>query len=105
MMNAYIETMGCQMNKYDSELVASILIKIGYELVANPNDADLILVNTCSVRKTAEDHAIGRLTQLGGLKYKNPALKIGAIGCMAERMQDSIRKQIPIIDLVVGPDA
>ena len=100
----YIKTYGCQMNKYDSELVAGLLQQHGLEPVAAPEDADVILVNTCAVRDHAEQRVLGHLTQLRLHKQADPSRKIGVLGCMAERMgQDLIAKR-PFVDFVLGPD-
>lgn len=101
---AYILTFGCQMNEYDSELLESILSADGYLLVPEPNQADLIVVNTCSVRQKAEDRALARITELTALKKLNRSLKIVVAGCMAKRAGQSIIDQIPSVDYVVGPD-
>jgi tRNA-2-methylthio-N6-dimethylallyladenosine synthase len=101
---AYILTFGCQMNEYDSELLESILSADGYLLVAEPNQADLIVVNTCSVRQKAEDRALARISELTALKKLNRSLKIVVAGCMARRAGQSIIDQIPLVDYVVGPD-
>jgi tRNA-2-methylthio-N6-dimethylallyladenosine synthase len=101
---AYILTFGCQMNEYDSELLESILSAEGYLLVPEPNQADLIVVNTCSVRQKAEDRALARITEMTALKKLNRSLKIVVAGCMARRAGQSIIDQIPLVDYVVGPD-
>lgn len=101
---AYILTFGCQMNEYDSELLESILSADGYLLVPEPNQADLIVVNTCSVRQKAEDRALARITEMTALKKLNRSLKIVVAGCMAKRAGQSIIDQIPLVDYVVGPD-
>jgi len=101
---AYILTFGCQMNEYDSELLESILSADGYLLVPEPNQADLIVVNTCSVRQKAEDRALARISELSALKKLNRSLKIVVAGCMAKRAGQSIIDQIPLVDYIVGPD-
>lgn len=101
----YIETYGCQMNFSDSEIVASILRENEYSLTGDARDASLILVNTCSIREKAEDRVWRRLRELKSLKKKNPALKIGVIGCMAERLHDKLLSSELGVDLVAGPDA
>jgi tRNA-2-methylthio-N6-dimethylallyladenosine synthase len=101
----YIETYGCQMNVADSEVVASILQKAGYETSENLSDAGLILINTCSIRDNAEQRIWGRLKALGHLKKKNRELKIGIIGCMAERLKEKLLETEKLVDIVVGPDA
>ena len=101
--NLYIETYGCQMNFSDSEIVASVL-RDEYAVVEQPGEADLILINTCSIRENAEQRVLKRLSELNALKKKNPQLRIGMIGCMAERMKDELFKTGKV-DLVAGPDA
>jgi len=101
----FIETYGCQMNKYDSELAARILEGEGYQPTNTPSDADLILVNTCSVRERAETRALGRLGALNAYKQDNPDVKIGVLGCMAQRIGDKILEEKPYIDFAIGPDS
>lgn len=101
----YIETYGCQMNVNDSEIVASVMVQNGYELVEKPENADLILVNTCSIRENAELRVRVRLRELGALRKINPGTRIGVIGCMAERMKEKLLEEDHSVDLVVGPDA
>lgn len=103
-MRIYIETYGCQMNMADSEIVASILKHEGYDLVTDLNKADIIFINTCSIRDNAEQRVIKRISELDALRKKKHWLKIGILGCMAERMQDSLIKTHNV-DLVVGPDS
>jgi tRNA-2-methylthio-N6-dimethylallyladenosine synthase len=100
----YIETYGCQMNKYDSELVAGILNKQGFQQADSVNDSDLILVNTCSVRQHAENRVLGRLDAFQVLKQENPDLMIGVLGCMAIRLQDQLLSQKSMVNFVLGPD-
>jgi tRNA-2-methylthio-N6-dimethylallyladenosine synthase len=100
----YIETYGCQMNKYDSELVAGILNKQGFEAAGSVNDSDLILMNTCSVRQHAETRVLNRLDAFQHLKQKNPDVMIGVLGCMAIRLQDQLLSQKPMVNFVLGPD-
>jgi len=104
MPNVYIETYGCQMNVADSEMVASILEKDGYRVVDEMDQADLILVNTCSVRENAENRIYGRLDVFKQVRKKNPALRIGVIGCMAERVKENLIQQYGV-NLVAGPDS
>jgi tRNA-2-methylthio-N6-dimethylallyladenosine synthase len=104
-MNLYIETYGCQMNVSDSEVVAAVLREHGYEICLSLDEADLILVNTCSVRDNAEQRVWGRLAELRALKRKKPELLLGVVGCMAERLKDQLLAREPAVDLVVGPDA
>ena len=100
----YIETYGCQMNVADSEVVASILGMEAYESSTKPEEADLILLNTCSVRDNAEQKIIARLKALQAYKRKNPRLIIGVLGCMAERVKEQLILEHGA-DLVAGPDA
>jgi len=102
--SVYIETYGCQMNLADSELVARILHEAGYALTDRPEDADVILLNTCAVRAHAEDRALGRAAQLGGLRAQRPWLTIGILGCVAQRLGAALPGRTPSVDLVVGPD-
>ena len=100
----YIETYGCQMNKYDSELVAGMLKEQGFQETDSSSDTDLILVNTCSVRQHAENRVLGRLDAFQVLKQKNPDLIIGVLGCMAIRLQDQLLNQKAMVNFVLGPD-
>jgi tRNA-2-methylthio-N6-dimethylallyladenosine synthase len=101
----YIETYGCQMNVADSEVVVSILSEAGYEATTNIKDAGLILINTCSIRDNAEQRIWGRLKAISHLKKQNNSLKIGIIGCMAERLKEKLIETDQLVDIVVGPDA
>ena len=101
----YIESYGCQMNFADSEVVASIISKEGYDSTRNLNDADLILLNTCSIREKAETTVRKRLESFNKLKKSNKHLKVGVLGCMAERLKSKFLEEEKIVDLVVGPDA
>ncbi|MDC3348834.1 tRNA (N6-isopentenyl adenosine(37)-C2)-methylthiotransferase MiaB, partial [Flavobacteriaceae bacterium] len=101
----FIESYGCQMNFADSEVVASIVSKQGYSSTNDLNDADLILLNTCSIREKAELTVRKRLESFNKLKRKNKNLKVGVLGCMAERLKDKFLDEEKIVDLVVGPDA
>ena len=103
--NLYIETYGCQMNVADSEVVASILKDEGYEICDAADAADLILVNTCSIRDNAEKKVLARGRQLQSLKKKNPELRIGIIGCMAERLSETLFEKLVGVDLLAGPDS
>jgi tRNA-2-methylthio-N6-dimethylallyladenosine synthase len=103
-MKFFIETYGCQMNVADSELVTSILIEAGNTAVANIDEAEVLLFNTCSVRQHAEDRVLGRISNELKRKKSNPAFKIGVIGCMAQRIGDELVKQNLGIDFVVGVD-
>jgi tRNA-2-methylthio-N6-dimethylallyladenosine synthase len=100
----YIETYGCQMNLADTEVVLSILKKQGFEIARTENDANVILINTCSVRDNAEQRVLGRLGNLKKIKEKTPEAVIGVIGCMAERLRDKLIDEKLSVDLVVGPD-
>jgi tRNA-2-methylthio-N6-dimethylallyladenosine synthase len=101
----YIETYGCQMNVADSEVVVSILKGAGYHPTEVINEAGLILINTCSIRDNAEQRIWGRLRALGHMKKKNRELRIGIIGCMAERLKEKLLEKDQLVDIVVGPDA
>ena len=100
----YIETFGCEMNKLDSEVLGGILEREGFSPAASPEDADVILVNTCSVREHAERRALARLGRLLGLKSERPEVVLGVVGCMAQRMKEELLARLPGIDLVAGPD-
>ena len=100
----FIETYGCQMNVADSEVVASVMETIGYHLTENEDDADAILVNTCSVRDNAEVRVLGRLQVLQQKKKNKPGLVVGLLGCMAERVKDELLSK-KLVDLVAGPDS
>jgi tRNA-2-methylthio-N6-dimethylallyladenosine synthase len=100
----YIETYGCQMNFSDSEIVESILLENDYVPATDMKTADLILMNTCSIRDNAEQRVRKRLNELHSLKRKNPSLVIGILGCMAERLKDKLLEEEKHIDLIVGPD-
>ena len=101
----YLESYGCQMNFSDSEIVASILDKHGYQTTRNYEESNLILLNTCSIREKAESTVRNRLKSFNELKRNNPSLIIGVLGCMAERMKESLLEEEKLVDLVVGPDA
>lgn len=98
----FIETVGCQMNVLDSELVVGSLRRQGYELTTEPRDADVILFNTCSVRQHAEDKIYSALGRLRGHKRKYPHKVVGVLGCMAQKDQELIRRRAPHVDLIVG---
>ncbi|MEJ5351710.1 MAG: tRNA (N6-isopentenyl adenosine(37)-C2)-methylthiotransferase MiaB [Melioribacteraceae bacterium] len=102
--HVYIETYGCQMNLADSELIMGILKKQGYEITKELEDANVILLNTCSVRENAEEKIFHRLDHLKNVKKKNPSAVIGVLGCMAERLRKSLIEEKKIVDVVVGPD-
>ena len=101
----FIESYGCQMNFSDSEIVASILQNEGFNTTQNLEDADLVLVNTCSIRDKAEQTVRKRLEKYNAVKKINPGMKVGVLGCMAERLKSKFLEEEKIVDLVVGPDA
>ena len=101
----YIESYGCQMNFADSEVVASILMDKGFGVTQNFEQADLIFLNTCSIREKAELTVRKRLTEFRRLKKENPGLLVGVLGCMAERLKSKFLEEERLVDLVVGPDA
>jgi tRNA-2-methylthio-N6-dimethylallyladenosine synthase len=102
---AYVETYGCQMNFADSELVAGLLHQEGYSFTTRPEEADLILINTCAIREHAEEKIWQRLRYLENLKTARPHLMVGVIGCMAERLRQRLFEESPVVDLVMGPDS
>jgi len=101
----YLESYGCQMNFSDSEIVASILCKNGYSTTRNALDADVILMNTCSIRDNAEQRVRNKLRQYQKQKKQNPSLVIGILGCMAERLKKQLLEEEKLVDLVAGPDS
>ena len=101
----FLESYGCQMNFSDSEIVASILQKNGYNTTTVLEEADLILLNTCSIREKAEQTVRMRLSQFKTLKKEKPSLTVGVLGCMAERLKTKLLEEEHLVDLVVGPDA
>jgi len=101
----FIESYGCQMNFSDSEIVASILSEQGFNTTSNLQEADLVLVNTCSIRDKAEQTVRKRLEQYNAVKKHNPKMKVGVLGCMAERLKSKFLEEEKIVDMVVGPDA
>ncbi len=104
----YIETYGCQMNFSDSEIVASIITEKGYGATSKAEDADIIFLNTCSIRDNAEQKVLNRLKQLQHLRKSRPGLVLGVLGCMAERMKTSLLEEQQMgmrVDMVVGPDS
>ena len=101
----YIESYGCAMNFSDSEIVASILSNQGFNTTQNLEEADLVLVNTCSIRDKAEQTVRKRLQTYNAIKKINPNMKVGVLGCMAERLKNKFLEEEKIVDLVVGPDA
>ena len=101
----FIESYGCQMNMNDSEIVAAILDKQGYNTTQVLEEADLVLVNTCSIREKAETTVRKRLQKYNAVKQVNKKMKVGVLGCMAERLKEKFLEEEKIVDLVVGPDA
>jgi tRNA-2-methylthio-N6-dimethylallyladenosine synthase len=102
-MRVFLETFGCQMNILDSELVEGQFKKAGYSFVNNPDDANIVLINTCSVRKVSENKALSLMGKLKCRKEKGEDLVVGVLGCMAERTHDELSKAKPFIDVMVGP--
>lgn len=103
--NIYIETYGCQMNFADSEIVTSLLLKEGYLLVRDIDETDFILINTCAIRDNAEQRIRKRLRELRALKRSRPWVKVGILGCMAERLKDQLMAEEDNVSFIVGPDA
>ncbi len=101
----FIESYGCQMNFSDSEIVASILTNQGFNTTSQLEEADLVLINTCSIRDKAEQTVRKRLEKFNAVKKINPDMKVGVLGCMAERLKHKFLEEEKIVDLVVGPDA
>ena len=98
----FIKTYGCQMNERDSEQVAHSLIARGYERVANEREADVVLLNTCSVRDMADQKALGKMGMMGRMAKERPHMVFGFLGCMAQARGGSLLKNLPHVDLVVG---
>ncbi len=105
MPNLYIETFGCQMNVADSELVVSIMNNNGFNRTEDYKEADVVLINTCSVRDNAEQRVRGRLDLFQHLKKKRPAMIIGVLGCMAERLKEKLIEEEKLVDIIAGPDS
>jgi tRNA-2-methylthio-N6-dimethylallyladenosine synthase len=101
----YIESYGCAMNFSDSEIVASILLEQGFETTSDFNNADVVFINTCSIRENAEVRVRNRLKEFAGAKFKNPGMVVGVLGCMAERLKAKFLEEEKLVDVVVGPDA
>ena len=101
----YLESYGCQMNYSDSEIVVSIMDSVGFATTRDETEADLILLNTCAIRENAEQRVRGRLRQFKSAKSERPHLVVGVLGCMAERLKETLLEQEKLVDLVVGPDA
>lgn len=104
-MQVYVETYGCQMNEYDSEIVRAILRRDAFDIVAAPEQADVVLLNTCAIREHAHQKIYGRVGVLSHLRRDNPRLLIGVLGCMAQNLKDELLRPASGIDLVAGPDA
>ncbi len=102
---AYVETYGCQMNISDSELMEGVLAASGFAVARTPDEADVILVNTCAIREHAEQRVLGRVGELNRLKGDRPDLVIGVTGCMAQRMGERLLDRAGHVDLVMGPDS
>jgi tRNA-2-methylthio-N6-dimethylallyladenosine synthase len=102
--SVFVETYGCQMNKNDSELIRGLLDERGYPMAEDWESADVVLVNTCSVREHAERRVLGRLGVLAGWKRLSPNRRIGVLGCMAQRLGASLGDLKPCVDFIVGPD-
>src|ERR1700744_2078795 len=101
----YIESYGCAMNFSDSEIVASILLESGFETTSDHNNADVVFINTCSIRENAEQRVRNRLKEFAIAKVKNPGMVVGVLGCMAERLKSKFLEEEKLVDVVVGPDA
>ena len=101
----YIETYGCQMNVYDSELVGSLLNECGYNRTDDIKSADAIFLNTCAIREKAEETVYNKLDSLQSLKNNKPGLLLGVLGCMAQNLKDEILQSKPYVDVVLGPDS
>ena len=104
-LKMFLESYGCAMNFSDSEIIASIMSDVGYVTTMDETEADLILVNTCSIREKAEERVRNRLKEFKRYKLKNRRLVVGMLGCMAERLKENLLEQEKLVDLVVGPDA
>src|SRR3989338_6216064 len=103
MPKLWIGSYGCQMNARDSEEVLGMLTAQGYEIAEQPETADVILLNTCSVLQHAEERAFGKMGELSVLKQERPELVLGIIGCMAKLQQEEIFRRLPKVDLIAGP--
>ena len=101
--NFYIKTMGCQMNDYDSDYLAQLLVNNGFSAVNSPDEADLILINTCTVRAKPEQKAYSFLGRMSSIKKGNPNLILGMVGCLAQMKGPELLKRFPQLDLVIGP--
>ena len=105
MERVYIETYGCQMNFADSEVVGSILTQAGYGLAESAEEADFVLINTCAIRDNAEQRVRHRVRELRALQNRRRGLRIGILGCMAERLQSRLMEEEDNLSFVCGPDA
>jgi tRNA-2-methylthio-N6-dimethylallyladenosine synthase len=101
----YLETYGCQMNIADSQTVTAVLRRAGYATADKPEDADVILLNTCAIREHAEDRVLGRLGDLARIKNRRPEIRLGLLGCMAQHNRAALIEKAPHLDLVAGPDS
>ncbi|HRA96791.1 MAG TPA: tRNA (N6-isopentenyl adenosine(37)-C2)-methylthiotransferase MiaB, partial [Nitrospira sp.] len=99
----HIETFGCQMNEYDSELVRSLLRKAGFEFTEDRERADVMLMNTCAIRENAHNKVYGHLAELKAVKEQRP-LVVGVLGCMAQNLKEELTEKQPLVDVLVGPD-
>jgi tRNA-2-methylthio-N6-dimethylallyladenosine synthase len=102
-LRLFIESYGCQMNVLDSQLIAGRMASDGYEIAGRPEDADVVLFNTCSVREHAEDRALSNAGRLKRLKARRPDLIVGIVGCMAQNRQEELFERLPHVQLIVGP--
>ena len=101
----YIESYGCAMNFADSEIVASLMLDMGFETTDQYKQADVIFINTCSIRDNAQQRVRNRLREFSAAKNKRPGMTIGVLGCMAERLKSKFLEEEKLVDLVVGPDS
>ena len=101
----FIETYGCQMNENDSEIISSILMKANISPASELSTADVILLNTCAIRESAEEKIFNKLKHLKGIKSRNKDVVIGILGCMAERMKEKLLDKSGVVDLIAGPDS
>jgi len=104
MKGVYVQTLGCQMNASDSDRMKAILAPLGYQNVTNPSEADLVLINTCSIRDKAEQKMSSYAYEIKKLKQARPNLLLGITGCVAQQEKDTIQKELPFVDIVLGPD-
>ena len=102
MPKVYLRTFGCQMNERDSEQVAQMFVERGFTVTSQPDEADVVLLNSCSVRDQAEQKALGNMRQLGKHRKTKPNLVFGMMGCMAQSRGEQLLKEVPHLDLVVG---